>query len=51
MGNLSHKGKARRALAASGGKDAVAENKNENKGVWYSCVKYVERVVGRKCVS
>ena len=29
---LSHKGIARRALPASGGKDAVGENKNVNKG-------------------
>ena len=28
VGNLSHKGVARRALPASGGKDAVGENKN-----------------------
>ena len=32
VGNLSHKRIARRALPASGGKNAVEGNKNVNKG-------------------
>ena len=38
VGTLSHKGIARRALPASGGKDVDGGNRKVNKGEWYSCV-------------
>ena len=38
VGSPSHKGIARRALPASGGKDEVGGNIKVNKGELYSCV-------------